>query len=227
MLHELLGDDETLTPLKRVLTERAQGNPFFLEESVWALAEASALAGERGRYHLTGRLDALDVPATIQAVLAARIDRLSPSAKSLLQAASVIGTDIPLPLLQATSELSDAELPVALASLQAAEFLYEAKFVPDREYRFNHALTQDVAYQTLLHERRRVLHGRVVEGIERLYDERLPEWVDRLAQHAVGSAVWEKACGYLQQAGAKAKARSAYQEAASYFEQAQIGRAHV
>ena len=227
LLHELLGDDETLTPLKRVLTERAQGNPFFLEESVWALAEASALAGERGRYHLTRRLDALDVPATIQAVLAARIDRLSPSAKGLLQAASVIGTDIPLPILQATSELSDAELPVALASLQAAEFLYEAKFVPDREYRFNHALTQDVAYQTLLHERRRVLHGRVVEAIERLYDERLPEWVDRLAHHAVGSAVWEKAFGYLQQAGAKAKARSAYQEAASYFEQALDAGRHL
>ncbi len=227
LLHVLLGNHETLTPLKRVLTERTQGNPFFLEESVWALAEASALAGERGRYHLTGALDALDVPATIQAVLAARIDRLSSSAKSLLQTASVIGTDIPLPLLHATAELSDAELPVALASLQAAEFLYEAKFVPDREYRFTHALTHDVAYQTLLHERRRLLHGRVVEAIERLYHERVPEWVDRLAHHAVGSAVWEKAFGYLQQAGAKAMARSAYKEAASYFEQALDAGRHL
>ena len=227
LLHELLGDHETLTPLKRVLTERTQGNPFFLEESVWALAEASALMGERGRYHLTGPLDALDVPATIQAVLAARIDRLSPSAKSLLQTASVIGTDIPLPLLQATSELSDAELFDALASLQAAEFLYEAKFVPDREYRFTHALTHDVAYQTLLQERRRLLHGRVVEAVERLYHERLSEWIDRLAHHAVGSAIREKAFGYLQQAGAKAMTRSAYLEAASYFEQALDAGRHL
>src|SRR5262249_57768390 len=90
LLYVLLGDDETLTPLKRVLTERTQRNPFFLEESVWALAEANSLTGERGRYRLTGPLDALDVPPTVQAVLAARIDRLPPSPKALLQTASVI-----------------------------------------------------------------------------------------------------------------------------------------
>ena len=227
LLQVLVGDDETLAPLKPLLTERTQGNPFFLEESVWALAEAHALTGEPGRYRLGGSLDALDVPATVQAVLAARIDRLPTSAKALLQTASVIGTDIPLPLLRAVSELADDELQIALSSLQTAEFLYEVKFFPDREYRFKHALTHDVAYQSLLHDRRRLLHGRVVEAIERLYDGRLPEWVDRLAHHAIHSAVWEKAFAYLQQAGAKAMARSAYQEAASYFEQALDAGRHL
>src|SRR5262249_37785214 len=139
----------------------------------------------------------------------------------------VLGTHIPLSLPQVIADLPDAELRLALTNLQAGEFLYEAKSFPDLEYRFKHALTHDVAYQSLLQDRRRLLHGRVVEAIERLYDERLPESVDRLAHHAAPRAVWERAFGDLQQAGAKAMARSAYQEAASYFEQALDAGRHL
>src|SRR5262249_57968684 len=112
LLHVLVGDDETLAPLKPVLTVRTQGNPFFLEESVWALAEAHALTGEPGRYRLSGSLDALDVPATVQAVLAARIDRFPTPPKAPLQTASGIRTDIPLPLLPAVSERAPREPPI-------------------------------------------------------------------------------------------------------------------
>ena len=156
----------------------------------------------------------------MQAVLAARIDRLPPGDKALLQTASVIGKDVPFALLQAIAELAEDELHAAIGRLQAAEFLYEASLFPDLEYTFKHALTHDVAYGSLLQDRRRALHGRIVETIERLYPDRLAEHVERLAHHAFRGEVWEKAVTYLRQAGAKAFARSANREAVAYFEQA-------
>jgi len=220
LLTALLGEERTLEPLTRALIAQTEGNPFFLEESVRTLVETGALAGERGAYRLMRPLPAIQVPATVQAVLAARIDRLSPADKALLQTASVVGKDVPLSLLQAIAELAEDELHAAIGRLQAAEFLYEAGIFPDLEYTFKHAVTHDVAYGSLLQDRRRVLHGRIVQAIERAYPDRLAEHIERLAHHAFKAETWEKAVTFLRQAGAKALARSANRDAVSWFEQA-------
>jgi predicted ATPase/class 3 adenylate cyclase len=227
LLDTLLGVDPSLEGLKRRLIERTEGNPFFLEESVRSLAETTALVGERGAYRLTEPLHALQVPATVQAILAARIDRLPPEAKGLLQTAAVIGPDVPVTLLQALVERPEPAVRQALASLQAAEFLYETRLFPEVEYTFKHALTQEVAYGTLLHERSRALHTRLVDVIERLSPERRGEQVERLAHHAVRGEVWGKAVTYLRQAGAKALGRSANRAAAAAFEQALAASEHL
>jgi class 3 adenylate cyclase/tetratricopeptide (TPR) repeat protein len=222
LLAGLLGSDPALQALKALLIARTEGNPFFLEESVRTLVETKALAGERGAYRLAKASQTLQIPATAQAILAARIDRLVPEDKRLLQAASVIGKDVPFTLLQAVSEGPEETLRRGLANLQAAEFLYEARLFPDLEYTFKHALTHDVAYGSLLQDRRRALHARIVETIERLYPDRLSEHVERLADHAFRGEVWDKAVTYLRQAGAKALARSTNREAAVFLEQALV-----
>jgi class 3 adenylate cyclase/tetratricopeptide (TPR) repeat protein len=227
ILNSVLGNDHGLESLKRLLIERTEGNPFFLEESVRTLVETKVLVGERGNYHLDKKVERTQVPATVQAVLAARIDRLPPQEKQLLQSAAVIGKDVPFSLLQAITELSDEELRRGLTHLQAAEFLYETSLFPDLEYTFKHALTHEVAYGSLLHERQRALHARIVEAIEALYPDRLIEQVERLAHHAVRGEVWRKALIYLRQAGTKADARSALREAVSYFEQALTVLGHL
>jgi predicted ATPase len=220
LLRALLGEDESLVLLKRLLIERTEGNPFFLEESVRTLVETKVLTGERGNYRVTQPLEAAQMPATVQAVLAARIDRLSADEKQLLQSAAVLGKDVPFVLLHAVSELPEQELRRRLARLQSAELLYETSIFPEPEYTFKHALTHEVAYGSLLQERRRSLHVRVVEGIERLYPDRLSEHLELLAHHAWRGELWEKAVYFLHLAGRKAAARSAYKEAAAYFEQA-------
>ena len=220
LLQALLGDDPSLAPLKRLLIARTEGNPFFLEESVRTLVETGVLVGAPGAYRLAQALPAMQVPATVQAVLAARIDRLPPEEKHLLQTAAVIGTEVPFTLLQAIAELSEEALHRGLAHLQAAEFLYETRLFPERDFTFKHALTHEVAYGSLLLERRRVLHGRIVEALETLAPDRVVEQVERLAHHAVRGEVWDKALAYCRQAGGKTMARSAHREAVGYFEQA-------
>jgi tetratricopeptide (TPR) repeat protein len=163
----------------------------------------------------------------VQAVLAARIDRLPSEEKRLLQTAAVIGTEVPMPLLQAIAELPEEELQQGLAHLQAAEFLYEARLFPEREYTFTHALTHEVAYSGLLQERRRVLHARIVEALEALAGDRVTEQIEHLAHHALRGEVWDKALAYCRQAGEKALARPAYREAIGYFEQALSALAHL
>ncbi|MBI3454488.1 MAG: AAA family ATPase [Candidatus Rokubacteria bacterium] len=200
LLRGVLGDDPGLEPLRGLLIRRTEGNPFFLEESVRSLAETRVLAGERGGYRLAKGLQSIQVPATIQALLAARIDRLPPDEKRLLQAASVIGTDVPFPLLQAIAEMPEETLRRGLGHLQAAEFLYERTLFPEVEYTFRHALTHEVAYGGLLGEQRRALHARVVEAIEALYADRLADQLDRLAHHVVRGEVWGKALAYLRPA---------------------------
>jgi class 3 adenylate cyclase/tetratricopeptide (TPR) repeat protein len=227
LLQALLGDDADLAPLKCVLIERTEGNPFFLEESVRTLVESQVLAGEPGAYRLTRAPLTIQVPATVQAVLAARMDRLPAEGKTLLQTAAVIGKDVPFPLLQAIAELPEEALRGALTHLQAAEFLYEASLFPELEYTFKHALTQEVAYGSLLQERRRARHARIVEAIERLYPDRIDEQVERLAYHALRGEGWGKALNYLHRAGAKAAARSAHREAVECFEQALVALQHL
>ena len=174
-----------------------------------ALVETRVLVGARGAYRLGHDATAIQVPTTVQAILAARIDRLSTEDKRLLQAAAVIGTDVPFALLLAVAELPEEDLRRGLGHLQAAEFLYETRLFPDLEYTFKHALTHEVTYGGLLQERRRDLHARLVAAIETLHRDRLGEQIERLAHHALRGEVWEKAVPYLRQAGLKAAGRSA------------------
>ena len=191
------------------------------------LVETGLLGGEPGAYRLEQPLNTLHVPATVQAVLAARIDRLPPGEKRLLQTAAVIGTEVPLPLLQAIAELPEDALHRGLALLQAAELLYEIQLFPTHEYTFKHALTHEAAYGSLLHERRRVLHARIVEALEALAGDRVAEQVERLAHHALRGEVWDKAVPCCQQAGARAYDRAAFREAVASFEQALQALAHL
>jgi class 3 adenylate cyclase/tetratricopeptide (TPR) repeat protein len=223
-LHALVGDEASLAPLKTLLIARTEGNPFFLEESIRTLVEMQVLVGEPGAYRLAQALPTIQVPATVQAMLAARIDRLPPEDKRLLQTAAVIGHEVPLPLLQAIAEAPEETLQRSLAHLQAAEFLYETCLFPELEYTFTHALTHEVAYSSLLQERRRVLHAGIVEA---LAGEQVAEQVERLAHHALRGEVWAKALAYCRQAGQKAMARSVHREAVGYFEQALSALAHL
>jgi class 3 adenylate cyclase/tetratricopeptide (TPR) repeat protein len=218
LLDALLGDDPGLAPLKQLLVKR--GNPFFLEETVRTLVETKALAGERGRYRLTQPVQAIQVPPTVQVMLAARIDRLAPEDKRLLQTASVVGKDVPFALLRAIADLPDEALRGGLDRLQSTDFLYETGLYPDIEYAFTHALTHEVTYGGLLQERRRELHARIVDAIETLHRDRLGEHTERLAHHAVRGELREKAVHYLRQAGLKAAERSALPDARAWFEQA-------
>ena len=219
LLFGLLGDSDQQRELRRTLIERTEGNPFFLEESVRSLIEAGVLKGERGNYRLQAALSSIQVPGRVQAVLAARIDRLQAEDKRLLQMAAVIGKDVPFPLLQVIAGISADDLQAGLGRLQAAEFLYEAKLFPDVEYTFKHALTHEVAYSSLLQERRRTTHARILSAMETLYAGRIAEQLERLSHHALRGEVWPRAMDYLHQAGMKALSRSANQEAVSYLMQ--------
>jgi class 3 adenylate cyclase/tetratricopeptide (TPR) repeat protein len=220
LLDVILGPDTGLGPVRDLLIDQAEGNPFFIEESVRTLVETSALIGERGAYRLARAPKSIQVPPTVQAILAARIDRLPPEDKSLLETAAVLGKDVPLALLQAIAGLPLDVLQAGLAHLQAAEFLYETALFPEIEYTFKHALTHEVAYGSLLNERRRALHEQIVAAMESLYADRLGEQVERLATHARRGEVWAKAVPYLRQAGLKATGRSANADAVSWLEQA-------
>jgi predicted ATPase len=178
--------------LQQEIVEKAAGNPFFLEE----LTRAVVAEGDHP--------PTLLVPATVQAVLAARMDQLPPEEKCLLQVGAVIGLDVSLPLLQAVAEEPEDVLSRGLAHLQAVEFLYETRVFPDHAYTFTHALTQEVAYETLLQEQRRSLHARIVKALEAFAGERMAEELERLAHHALRGEVWDKAVTYCQQAGARA-----------------------
>ena len=202
-------------PLQEAIVAQAAGNPFFVEELTWAALGQGAYAGP------------LPLPDTIEAVLAARLDRLPPEAKRLVQIAAVIGTEVPVPLVQRLADLPEEVLQRGLAHLQATEFLYETRLFPEPVYTFKHALTREVAYETLLQERRRMLHAQIVEVLEALAPERLGEQVERIAHHALQGEVWDKAAAYYRQAGTKAEVRSAYREAVACFEQALVALQHL
>jgi predicted ATPase len=218
LLDALLGHDASLTSLKQLLV--SHGTPFFLEEIVRTLEETKALEGSTGGYRLTRPIEAIQVPATVQATLASRIDRLSLEDKHLLQIAAVIGRRVPFSLLRAVADLPDNALRDELDRLQAAEFVYETDLFPVLEYSFKHAITQEVAYSGILQDRRRELHARIVSSIETLHHNRLDEQIELLAHHAQRGNLREKAVGYLRQAGARASERSPRQESLAWFEQA-------
>ena len=210
----------SLQNLKSFLLERANGNPFFVEEIVQTLVDTRVLEGSRGSYRLARPLSTIEVPPTVQAVIAARIDILPPLGKRLLQEAAVIGHDVPFGVLHAICGLTENELRSHVDDLEAAEFLQTTQLFPDLQYSFKHSLTHEVAYRGVLHEHRRDIHARIVEVIEALYADHLGEQVERLAYHAVQGGLAEKSVHYLRQAGVRAAARSALAEARACFEQA-------
>ncbi len=210
LLQALFGNDASLQPLKQRLIQQTDGNPSFLEESVRTLVETKALRGEPGGYRLARSIETIQVPATVQAVLAGRIDRLPPEDKRLLQTAAVIGHEVPFALLQAITEDSDEQLRRQLARLQAAEFLYERTLFPDPEFTFRHGLTLEVAYQGLLRERRCTLHRRVLDALEQQATGREREKLELRAYHAGRAELWDRAAPYLYQAGENAFAQARY-----------------
>ena len=211
----LLGNDVSLSPLKPLILDKTEGTPFFMEEVVQTLAEEDALLGERGNYRLEETSTELQIPATVQGILASRIDRLTESEKDLLQHLAVIGRQFPISLIKRVVAQSEDELYRVLSSLQAKEFLYEQPAFPEVEYVFKHALTQDVAYGTVLQEQRKVLHERIGQTLEELYTENISEHYSELAHHYRHSDNAEKAVEYLGLAGQQAVAQSANVEAVS------------
>jgi class 3 adenylate cyclase/tetratricopeptide (TPR) repeat protein len=219
--HPLPGQGEGrgvgIAALKRLIIDKTEGNPFFMEEMVQALFEQGALV-KNGTVTLTTPLAELKIPPTVQAILASRIDRLPPTEKELLQTLAVIGKEFPLGVVREASASPHDELERMLQHLQFGEFIYEQPAFPDLEYSFKHALTQEVAYNSVLTERRRLLHGRIGTAIEKLHANRLEDHLPELAHHFARSADTAKAVEYLLKAGQSAAQRSASQEALDRFE---------
>ncbi len=206
-----------LRGLKRLILEKTEGTPFFMEEIIQALAEEGVLVGATGSYQLTHPAASLQTPPTVQGVLAARIDRLAPDEKALLQQLAVIGREFPLSLVRQVIPQPEEELYRGLSALQRKGFLYEQPTLPEVEYVFKHALTQEVAYGSLLQERRKALHERTAQAMETLYQAVLEDHYSNLAHHYSRSGNTQKAVDYLQHAGQQAVQRSANAEAISHF----------
>jgi class 3 adenylate cyclase len=187
LLRELLGSDPSVAGLAERIRERTAGNPFFAEEIVQALADAGSVDGSRGAYRLRARVETLVLPASVQVVLGARIDRLPEREKHVLQTAAVIGKDFGEPVLRRVEGLPEAELAATLDALARAELIYETALYPEAEYAFKHPLTQEVAYGSQLGERRKRVHAAVARAIEATSAEKLAEQAALLAHH------WEHA----------------------------------
>jgi class 3 adenylate cyclase len=206
---------DSIEGLKRLIIERTEGNPFFMEEMVQVLLDEGALV-RNGTVHLTKPLAELKIPATVQAILASRIDRLPPDEKELLQTLAVIGREFALPLVRRVFDgKKNDELERMLADLQMAEFIYEQPAAGDIEYIFKHALTQEVAYSSLLIEGRKLLHKSAGQALESLFAEQLEDHLSELAHHYSRSDNFAKAVEYLGRAGQQALQRSAYADAVS------------
>jgi class 3 adenylate cyclase/predicted ATPase len=212
MLTALVGGSIELEPVKRLIAERTGGNPFFIEEIVQALFDEGALV-RNGVVKATRSSSQLRLPATVQGILAARIDRLAPEQKDLLQTLAVIGRESSLSLLGEVASHADAQLAHMLGNLQAGEFIYEQPAATGVEYVFKHALTQEVAYNSLLIERRKQLHERAGQALEAMFANQLDDHLSQLAHHYSHSDNADKAIEYLGRAGQQAVQRAAHADA--------------
>jgi predicted ATPase/class 3 adenylate cyclase len=217
MLSELLGDSPDLAPLKELIIERTEGNPFFMEEMYQAMLEDGVIA-RNGAVKLVKPPQSARIPTTVQGVLAARIDRLPADAKQLLQNLSVIGREFSVSLIRAVLTRSDDELNRMLNDLQLGEFIYEQPAVGDTEYVFKHALTQEVAYHSVLQERRKLMHERIAAAMEGLYAGRIEDHIPNLARHYARSANSAKAVEYCTRACGQCAERASYADAVAHFE---------
>jgi tetratricopeptide (TPR) repeat protein len=212
MLQFLLGDSAELEPLKRFIIEKSEGNPFFMEEMVQVMLADGVLV-RNGKVKLTASLNQLKIPFTVQAILASRIDRLPPDQKDLLQTLAVMGREFPFGLVQKVVAQSEDELAVTLHDLQLAEFIYERPSAGDFEYIFKHALTQEVAYNSVLIAKRTAMHEKIGAAIEALATSRTDDHIGELAHHYSLSDNPMKAAHYLNLASVQAQQRSAFPEA--------------
>lgn len=216
LLTALLGDDPTLAPLKQLILEKTEGNPFFIEEVVQTLVEEQSLLGDAGHYRIEQTPATLHIPTTVQGVLAARIDRLPIEEKELLQTLAVIGPEFPFSLIWricGDGAAQDDELRRLLAHLEAAEFIYERPAFPEVDYSFKHALTQEVAGHSLLMERRTALHERTAQAIEALFPTRIADYCSELAHHYSLSGNIPKAVEYLHRAAQQTLRHAAHPDA--------------
>jgi class 3 adenylate cyclase/tetratricopeptide (TPR) repeat protein len=219
MVSELVGDADELQSVKGLIVARTEGNPFFMEEMVRALFDQEVLT-RNGVVRVAKPLASIQIPPTVQGILAARIDQLAPAEKELLQTLAVIGKEFPFGLVRRVIQSAENELMRGLARLQLGEFIYEQPAFPESEYTFKHALTQEVAYNSVLIERRRELHERTAIALEELFAGKLDEQIDALAHHYSRSGNAAKAVGFLQRAAEQARTRSAYDDAIGYVNEA-------
>jgi predicted ATPase len=219
MLSDLVGACDELQDVKDLIVARTEGNPFFMEEMIQALFDQGALV-RNGVVKLTRPLASIQIPPTVQGILAARIDRLAAAEKELLQTLAVIGKEFSFGLVRHVTGRPDDELTLGLARLQVGEFIYERPAFPESEYTFKHALTQEVAYNSVLSERRREVHERGAIAIEELFADKLDDHVSALAQHYSLSGNAAKAVVFLRRAAEQARGRSAYDDAIRYLNEA-------
>jgi tetratricopeptide (TPR) repeat protein len=220
MLEGLLGQSAELEPIREFVTSKTEGNPFFIEEMVQALFDEGALV-RNGVIRQAKPLNAIKLPASVQGVLAARIDRLAPEEKELLQTLSVIGKEFSIRVIERATRRTEDDLRAPLERLQASEFIYEQPAIADTEYTFQHALTLEVAYNSILTKRRKELHEQVARGIEALHEPALDEHFGELAHHYGRSNNIAKAARYARLAGQRAYFRSDLEEAVRRLRTAQ------
>jgi len=218
MLAALLGESKELVPLKRLIAEKTEGNPLFMEEIYQALVEEGALVRDGAAIKLTKALNQLKIPPTVQDILASRIDRLPADEKELLQTLAVIGMEFPLRLARMVINKSDDEWDRMLNQLQLAEFIYEQPAAGDLGYTFKHALTRDVAYNSVLVERRKALHERIGAALESLYAQTPADHLDELAHHYARSSNAMKAVEYCLRACQQCADRASFAEALAHYE---------
>jgi tetratricopeptide (TPR) repeat protein len=219
LVQAILEEGEVVPELRELILRRAGGNPLFVEEFTQSLLENGSIHRKDDQYVLARKASEIDVPDTIQGIIAARMDRLEESLKQIMQVASVIGREFAYRIL-ATITGMKIDLKASLLNLQGLEFIYEKQLFPELEYIFKHALTQEVAYNSLLLKRRKELHEKIGRAIEQVYAERLEEYYELLAYHYVQSEDKEKAIEYLDLANQKAVKASAMEDAKGYFDRA-------
>lgn len=215
----VLGSATLPKELADLLHRKAEGNPFFVEEVTRSLLEVGSLRRSNGGYVLAGPVDQIDVPNTIQDVIMARLDRLNEEPKRAIQTAAVIGREFTARLLDRIADLGTTS-SATLDELRSVELIYERSLYPELAYMFKHALTHDVAYQSLLKGRRRALHGTVGTVIEELYEDRLADHYETLAFHFEEGHAWERALEYLLRSGEKALASFAPGPAVDFLDRA-------
>jgi class 3 adenylate cyclase/tetratricopeptide (TPR) repeat protein len=220
VVRERLGDDPSLASLRAALVHRTGGNPLFIEETIRTLGETGVLVGSPGSYRLGDTRDRIDVPASVQSILAARVDRLPRQDKAILQVVAAVGGDAPLPLLRGVAQIPAPMLRAGLNRLRDAGFLHEVRLYPELTYACSHEIMREVAYGSLVQERRKALHAEILGAAEEFYGLRRFEHVEYLAHHAFLGEVWEKAVAYAHEAGLRAASRSAYREAVGFYERA-------
>ncbi len=223
----LLGTDASLISLTQALIERSDGNPLFTEEIINGLIDSGQLKGSQGAYVLSSPTAQINIPDSVQAVLAARIDQLEPDTKRVLQCASILGRSFTHSLLAHVTELSTNDLTSHLARLVQAEFLFERESLPRLVYVFKHALTEHVAYNSLLKSVRTVLHAKALSAIKILYGDNQKHQLAAMAHHAFLGEQWEEAVTFLHKAGLDATAQSAYAGAREHLQNAMQALEHL